>query len=68
MFGQLLAFVVTHTQDSEVVNGHLPGGASATDTVPGNIEHFTTPNGYGIFAFATLAIMLFLVTRMNIDR
>lgn len=59
----LLAFLA-----SDVVDGHLPGGAGANDPVPASIEHYTTPMGYGLFAFVVLAALLFVTTRFKVDR
>lgn len=52
---------------------HVPGtpyvgGASASDPVPEQTAYYLTPVGYGIFAFIVLVTLLFLVTRLNIDR
>ncbi len=52
----------------EIVDGHYPGGASAGDPVPVDIAYYTSPVGYGLFAVAVLAALLFAITRLNIDR
>lgn len=48
--------------------GTLPGGAGENDPVPHNLEQYTTPVGYGIFAFIVLVTLLFLTTRFKVDR
>ncbi len=52
---------------------HVPGtpyvgGASASDPVPEQTAYYLNPIGYGIFALVVLLVMLFAVTRLNIDR
>ena len=53
---------------AETVNGYYPGGASAGDPVPDDIAYYLPDWGYGVFAFAVLALMAYMVTRLNVDR
>ena len=48
--------------------GTLPGGAGENDPVPHNIEQYTTPWGYGLFALIVLLALLFVTTRFKVER
>lgn len=62
MFTSLLA------EGAEIVNGTYPGGASANDPVPESVAYYGSDITYGILMFLALAALLFLVTRLNVDR
>jgi hypothetical protein len=53
---------------AEPVNGVYPGGANASDPVPTSVAYYANEWVYGGLMFATLALLVFLVTRLNIDR
>lgn len=62
MFYKLIA------NTAEIVNGTYPGGASANDPVPENVAYYGNDIMYGVLGFLALASLLFLVTRLNVDR
>lgn len=52
----------------EIVNGQYPGGSSADSPVPESVAYYLSPWGYGIFALCVFALLVFAVTRLNVDR
>lgn len=62
MFTNLLA------ESVDLVNGKYPGGSSLDNPVPPDVAYYLPPYGYGIALFLVLAVALFAVTRLNIDR
>ncbi|MGB3673054.1 MAG: hypothetical protein WA988_01280 [Candidatus Nanopelagicales bacterium] len=61
-------FLTLLANATEIVNGKYPGGASADDPVPTNIEFYGTEWEYMAFAFIAFAAVLFAITRLNVDR
>ncbi|MEI2728257.1 MAG: hypothetical protein V9E85_04020 [Candidatus Nanopelagicales bacterium] len=53
---------------TEMANGTYPGGASASDPVPTNIEYYGTEWTYMLLAFVVFSAAVFAVTRLNADR
>jgi hypothetical protein len=50
------------------VNGSYPGGASATDPAPEAIAFYASPLGYAIVAMTISLLLVWAVTRLNVDR
>lgn len=53
---------------AETVNGTYPGGSSESNPVPQDIQYYLPDWGYGLFAFALLAIAVYAITRLTVDR
>ena len=62
----MLTFLIANS--AELVNGAYPGGASADDPVPSNVAYYGNDILYGVLGFIALASLVFLVTRLNVDR
>lgn len=53
---------------TEIVDGKYPGGADASDPVPESVMQYASPWGYGAFALIIFLALLFVVTRVKVDR
>lgn len=61
-------FLTLLANANEIVNGVYPGGASADDPVPTNVEFYGTEWTYMAIAFVAFCAVLFTITRLNVDR
>ena len=61
-------FVALLAEATEIVNGTYPGGASATDPVPVQVQTYGTEWLYGLYALIFLGLLLFGVSRLNVER
>lgn len=64
----MLSLLIASGEVAEPVNGFYPGGASVTDPVPTQVAWYANEWQYGLIAFAVLALALFTITRLNVDR
>lgn len=64
----LFSSLIASGEVAEPVNGFYPGGASVLDPVPEQVAWYANEWQYGIFAFLVLALAVFAVTRLNVDR
>ena len=64
----LLSLLIASGEVAEPVNGFYPGGASVTDPVPEQVAWYANEWQYGIIAFLILALTMFAITRLNVDR
>lgn len=61
-------FLTLLANANEIVNGTYPGGASANDPVPTNVEFYGTEWTYMAIAFVVFCSAVFAVSRLNVDR
>jgi hypothetical protein len=61
MFLNLLA-------NAEIVDGRYPGGSSLSNPVPESVAFYASPYGYGAMALVFFILVVFAITRLNVDR